>query len=330
LLTVALGAASLSLGTGSSTLSAPDAATVAAAHAAFIKDMSAHPPVVAGSHGWVSPGADHRTALAKEEGNVTGLQTANWSGYADADSTTTGTFTNVSGRWTIPDVSCPRGSYRNQDAFVAQWVGIDGFSDHTVEQLGTATQCFEDVTYYYVWYEMYPGSTVEEGTAACINNNVDCPQPGDQVSASVSVTSAGAGENSYTLSLTDFTTPAESFSVTQQCPTATCADTSAEWIVERPAVATPFGTQVLPLADYSKTEFRHASVVSSGVASSSGGFAGSVYDLMMTDDTDSYYLSCTGQLAPPETLLLTAQSNACPIVPPRPGGGFTATWDSSF
>ena len=78
----------------------------------------------------------------------------------------------------MPGVVCPTAPYTNQDAFLANWVGIDGFSDGTVEQLGTAAQCYEGVTYYYVWYEMFPAGTVEEGTTACINDNVNCPAAG--------------------------------------------------------------------------------------------------------------------------------------------------------
>jgi hypothetical protein len=237
----------------------------------------------------------------------------------------------VSGDWTMPGVHCLPYPYQNQDAFLSNWVGIDGFNNQTVEQLGTATQCFEDVTYYYVWYEMYPAGTVEEGTAACINDNVDCPRPGDQVSASVSVTSAGSGENNYTLSLTDYTTPDESFSVTQQCAVTTCVDSSAEWIVERPALLPSFGiVQLTPLADYNRTGFSQGTVVSAGVPSSIEGFSGGVYDISMIDDTSSYYLDCPEQAAPPGTLLSTSSSTACPTLPPFHGDSFTATWDSSY
>jgi hypothetical protein len=263
-------------------------------------------------------------------GTVTAVQSANWSGYADAESASK-TVSSVSGNWTIPAVHCPPPPYQNQDAFLASWVGIDGFSSSTVEQLGTATQCFEGVTYYYVWYEMYPAGTVEEGTTACINNNVDCPEPGDHVSASVSVTPGGSGENNYTLKLTDHTNPAESFSVTQQCAATTCTDSSAEWIQERPAVAPPFGVQILPLADFRRASFDRADVVSGGKSSNIQGFKdGSVYDIAMTDDTSSYYLACVDQPSSPGTLLTTSQANACPAASPNRAGGFEESWDSSF
>jgi Peptidase A4 family len=308
---------------------APSAAVVAQARSNFIKVMSAHAPAV-GHGGWISPGVQHRGSAGTGNGTVTTAASVNWSGYADVESASK-TVSYASGAWTMPAVSCPPAPYQNQDAFLANWVGIDGFSDSTVEQLGTAAQCFEGVTYYYVWYEMYPAGTVEEGTTACINNNVDCPQPGDRISASVSVTPAGSGENSYTLKLTDHTNPAESFSVTQQCAATTCVDSSAEWIVERPAFGLSFGPQILPLADFGKTHFSSADLVSGGKFSSIRGFKdGSVYDIAMIDDSASYYLACVDQPSPPGTLLAVGQTNACPAASPSRGGGFEESWNSSF
>jgi hypothetical protein len=319
----------------SATGKAPSASVVAQARANFIKVMSAHAPEVGGGGGWVSPGGLQHGIPGAANGAVTPTLSINWSGYADSE-TGSKTVSQVSGDWTMPGVECLPRPYQNQDAFQSNWVGIDGFTDGTVEQLGTAAQCFEGVTYYYVWYEMYPAGTIEEGTTACINDNVDCPQPGDQISASVNVTPAGPGENNYTLTLTDHTRPAESFSVTQQCATTTCVDSSAEWIVERPATIPPPPApstliQILPLADFYNTSFSRGDVTSAGISSSIQGFRnGPTYDIMLIDDTGSYYLACVDQPAPPGTLLTTSQPNACPTAAPSPGGAFRENWDSSF
>ncbi len=313
---------------------APSASVVAQARANFIKVKSAHAPAL-GRSGWVSPGGMQRGAPRAASGAVTSSPSINWSGYADSESASN-TVSQVTGNWTLPAVQCLPAPYQNQDAFLANWVGIDGFTTQTVEQLGTAAQCFEGVTYYYVWYEMYPSATVEEGTTACINNNVDCPQPGDRISASVTVTSAGSGENSYTLTLTDRTRPQESFSATAQCAVTTCLDASAEWIVERPAVIPPPPApstliQILPLADFGKTFFRSGEVISGGIPSSIQGFQdGPVYDIMMSDDSGSYYLDCPQQPSPPGMLLLVSQADSCPTAAPYPSGAFQVTWDSSF
>ena len=186
----------------------PDALAVARARAAFIKKMSWHRPNVRSTV----------TAPASSAG-VTGGVSYNWSGFADAEGGSN-RISSVSAEWAIPESQCPGAPYQYQDTLNTQWVGIDGFANATVEQLGTAVQCFEGVEYYYVWYEMFPAGTVEEGTQACINRNIDCPQPGDRIAASVTATPAG----NYTLSLIDFSHPASSFTVTASCPPSTCAD----------------------------------------------------------------------------------------------------------
>jgi hypothetical protein len=259
------------------------------------------------------------------------MPSLNWSGFADTSSTSTADdFTNVSGHWTIPAVRCAPGPYQTQGAYIANWVGIDGFSDSTVEQLGTAAQCFEGVLSYYVWYEMFPAGTVEEGTAQCIADNVNCPQPGDQISASVSVTPGTGGNNNYKLSLTDYTRPQESFSVAASCAAATCVDSSAEWIIERPAYEPIAGLfQFVPLVFFRRTGFESGSLVANGRRSSIAGFHGGVYDIPMIDDSISYYLDCPGQHGPPGQVLLFTAAN-CPVITPSWGGRFNVLWDSSF
>lgn len=292
----------------------PDASTVARARGAFLKTMSSHRPMV-------RSGVKPLVGI----GNTSSATSVNWSGFADLEAGAN-TVSSVSGQWVIPKVECPNGLYKNQDAFIAQWVGIDGATNGTVEQLGSATQCFEGVTYYYVWYEMFPAGTVVEGTVACINENVDCPQPGDQISASVTVTAGG----NYTLSLTDATRPQESFSVTASCDPSICLDQSAEWIVERPAFGLPFGFQILPLSDFFKTGFANGAVTSGGKTTKIEGFQdGPVLDVAMLDDSDSYFLDCIGQRGAPGQLLQGADPNACPTVTPSKGS-FSVTWDGSF
>jgi len=293
----------------------PDVSTVARARAAFVKRMSSHRPIMRST-----------AAVPAPAGGVTSLGSYNWSGFADVEGGSN-TISSVTGEWVIPNVQCPAGPYKYQDVFSSLWVGLDGFTDETVEQLGSAAQCFEGVTYYYVWYEMYPAGTTVEGTQACITSNVDCPQPGDRISASVTATPAG----NYTLSLTDFTHPAQSFSVTASCAPSTCLDSSAEWIIERPALGTPFGAQITPLVSFSPTGFVNGTLTSGGKTTTIEGFKdGTVYDVPMLDETDSYYLDCVGQpIFGGPKLLLVSNANACPTVSPI-HGSFTVTFDSSF
>lgn len=211
----------------------------------------------------------------------------NWAGYADV-STTDGTFTNVSGSWTVPKLTCTK-----EDRITSDWVGLDGFSSSTVEQDGTASQCFEGTPVYYSWYEMYPAGTVEVGTSVA---------PGDTISASV----VRSG-SSYTLKLTDSTHTANSFSQTASCPTSTCLDTSAEWIAERPAFAS---TGIVPEAQFSPVKFSGASETAGGRTSTISGYSGTNYDITCVDSTDTYDIVATSGLTG--------------------GNAFTSTWKNSY
>jgi hypothetical protein len=167
----------------------------------------------------VKPGEVNLKAGAS---GTTSVGSYNWSGYADS-STTANTFTGVSATWRQPATQCSP-----EQELTAYWVGLDGFSNATVEQDGTLAYCFEGVAYYYTWWEMYPGASVTVGSTV---------QPGDVIAASVE-----RSGTSYTLALRDYTNPANSFSTVQSC--TTCTNESAEWIAERPAF--PIG--ITPLA----------------------------------------------------------------------------------
>jgi hypothetical protein len=292
-------------------------AQAAAAHRAFVEYLSSHATMMR---------ATGRAATLQSNSAVTELGSFNWSGFADSQTGST-PISSVSGRWTIPKVNCLTGQYRNQDAFLANWVGLDGLTDGTVEQLGTATQCYEGGEYYYDWYEMYPNGPVVEGTTQCINEGVRCARPGDQVKASVTSTPGTDGNNDYTLSLNDFSRPDEGFSVSATCAATTCVNSSAEWIVERPAFGESFGSQILPQADYGQTAFANGTVSAGGSTSSIENYPGTVYDIAMIDDSQGYFLSCPGQTGPSGQLLLVP--SGCHMDSPI-HGAFSETWDSSF
>jgi hypothetical protein len=209
----------------------------------------------------------------------------NWSGYADVTATK-GTFTKVSGAWTTPAVTCG-----SEDTITSEWVGIDGWNDGTVEQDGTLDWCFESKATYFTWYEVYPAATIEVGTSL---------RPGDKITAAVSRTGT-----SYKLSLTDATHTASSFSKTATCAAATCQDTSAEWIAERPS----FSIGIAPLADYASWKLASGSQTASGKSGTISSFAGND-EVQMVDATDNYELSAPSGLSG--------------------GKSFTTTWRNSY
>jgi Peptidase A4 family len=144
----------------------------------------------------------------------------NWAGYAVAGKGVT--FPDVVGSWTQPAVQCPTNA-ATESAF---WVGIDGYvkTSKTVEQIGTHADCDKakksktGVPTYEAWWEMYPAPPT------LIPDTVHA---GDSMTAEVS-----AAGSSFTLTLTDNSAPAWSFSITESSSSA--QQSSAEWIVESP------------------------------------------------------------------------------------------------
>jgi hypothetical protein len=168
---------------------------------------------------------------------------SNWSGYAVAStlqSPAKDAVTNVQGSWIVPAVTCTRTS-----TYSSMWVGIDGYSDATVEQTGTEQDCSgRGVPSYYAWYEIYPHSMVRTPLAVT---------PGNTINAAVQFSNV----NSYTLTLTNATT-GKSFTTVQRINGA--GRESAEWIAEAPS--STFG--VLPLSDFGTATFTNASATLNG------------------------------------------------------------------
>ena len=141
------------------------------------------------------------------------VSSTNWSGYAVQS---TSQFTEVTGSWVQPAATCS-GSGSTYAAF---WVGLDGYSSSSVEQLGTDVDCHGSAPSYYAWYEMYPAASVDISTSSYP------VKPGDTLTASVTRSST-----SYTLSLQS--SEGWKFSTTQ---TGSDANASAEWVAEAPDI----------------------------------------------------------------------------------------------
>jgi Peptidase A4 family len=71
----------------------------------------------------------------------------NWAGYASFHSA----FSDVKGSWTQPAATC-----NGKSTYASFWVGLDGYSSSTVEQLGTEADCSHGKPVYYAWWEMFP------------------------------------------------------------------------------------------------------------------------------------------------------------------------------
>jgi len=162
----------------------------------------------------------------------------NWSGYAvqtDLTSPQSGVVTDVKGSWMVTTVT-PTPPF---SAYSASWIGIDGYSSGTVEQIGTETDWVNGHTVYSAWYEMYPKWSVRIAKVPV--------KPGDIMTAEVAYTSKKA----FVLTLTNVTT-GKSFSTSQKSGSA--ERSSAEWIVEA-----PWSGGTLPLANFGVIPFTGAS-----------------------------------------------------------------------
>jgi hypothetical protein len=164
---------------------------------------------------------------------------SNWSGYA----TTGTTYSDVKGSWVEPTATCSSG----QTAYSSFWVGIDGDTTNTVEQLGTDSDCSSGTPTYYGWWEMYPKASVNLSTSSYP------VRPGDTLSAEVSVSGS-----TFTLKMSS--SRGWTFTTTQNSHKAKRG--SAEWIAEAPSSG-----GILPLADFGTVDF--SSCTANGISISS-------------------------------------------------------------
>ncbi len=218
----------------------------------------------------------------------------NWSGFAATGPT--GSVTDVKGSWIVPSVSCAK----KGSTYSSYWVGIDGYNSNTVEQTGTDSDCSNGSPRYYAWYEFYP--------AASATISGFTLKPGDVVTAEVSYSTV---TNLFTTTVTD---GSQSFATSSSVSGA--ARSSAEWIVERPALCTAFHCKLTSLSnfgtvslgtDYTKTSGTNYATIS-GTTGAIGSFGSNVRITMVN--------SAGTTLAEPSTLTTD-------------GTSFTESWFAS-
>jgi hypothetical protein len=165
------------------------------------------------------------------------VTTDNWSGYAV---TVGAPYTRASATWQVPNVAYDGGNTPYGYEYVFNWVGIGGYGDATLIQLGTeSVVSTSGVRTFYLWYELYPD------VARPISQTV---KPGDIITASLDCTAACSPSSvqSWLLTMTNETagwTWTQSFQYQSSMA-------SAEWITEP-----PYSGGILPLADYDKATY---------------------------------------------------------------------------
>ncbi len=170
----------------------------------------------------------------------------NWCGYAAAnniENPTNGTVRAVSGTWTVPSLAPT-----HEDGYTAIWVGIDGYSSPTVEQLGTEHDWNNGVQQNSAWYEMYPNPSFQ------INGfPLDV---GDVIQAEV-IHQKG---NQFQLSIVNHTKNVFTVIPGSRTKSNVAKRSSAEWIVEA-----PYSSEVLPLSDFQEIAFTNCTAIINGV-----------------------------------------------------------------
>jgi hypothetical protein len=163
---------------------------------------------------------------------------ANWSGYA----ATGGTYTAVSGTWTVPQFApdSPAGAD-------ATWVGIGGVNTRDLIQAGTQqTVSGNGTTQYQAWVETLPQAS--HPVPLTVN-------PGDSVS--ISITQSPQAQNEWQVSYTN-NTSGQTYQVTENYSSSM---SSAEWIEEAPSANR--GRQI-PLDNFGSIDFSQGSTVKDG------------------------------------------------------------------
>ena len=146
-----------------------------------------------------------------------------WGGYA----VTGNTYTSVSGSWTVPTLNCS--STRNSS--VSPWIGIDGWSSDTVEQIGFDQDCENGVAGYYPWVEMYPADS---------DYFTETVKAGDTITASVSVSGS-----SWTLTEKD----------TTRNWSKTFHETGSDDLSSAEAIVEDLGSGIQPVANFGSITF---------------------------------------------------------------------------
>ena len=162
------------------------------------------------------------------------VTSTNWAGYAVE---ATPKFTDVKGSWVEPKLAC----FSFGAKYSSFWVGIDGYSSQTVEQLGTDADCNGFLRpSYYAWYEMYPAGSVE------ISPTQYPVKPGDTLTGEVSVSGS-----TYTLTLHS----SEGWTFTNTSTTAGLSDSSAELVAESPEVCGLIFCSIAQLPNFGTVPF---------------------------------------------------------------------------
>jgi hypothetical protein len=180
----------------------------------------------------ILPAVSFASAAPAAEGLFHAANSRNWAGYVAAG----GSFTGVSGTWTVPAGS--------GNGAAATWVGIGGSKSEDLIQAGTEEAAGRNgAVEHDAWIEMLPAVSQPVNLAV---------KAGDSVTVSLNQVSAGQWQITIKNN-----TSGQQYQSTQQYASSL---SSAEWIEEAPSSR----RGELPLDNFGSVAFSGASTVENG------------------------------------------------------------------
>jgi len=182
----------------------------------------------------------------------TSLRLSQWSGYIVASNIHdfSPVVTSVSGSWTVPRVQPSK-----NDTFSGVWVGIGGYGEETLIQVGTEQEYVDGRSVYYAWYELLPDYLVRI--------SIFHVRPGDIITASISLINERT--STWSITLRDVTLGGRF----EKVVVYNSSMLSAEWIIERPKVNDAIST----LANFENVTFTNCKATLDGITENLGNFS---------------------------------------------------------
>jgi hypothetical protein len=193
-------------------------------------------------------GGDHRGSppSALRPGMTT---SPNWSGYvATAPPGKTISYQRVSGTWTVPAAVCAPGK---PETYSTVWVGLGGYTQTRQEEVGTDANCTASgQPRYFAWFELVPYLSYPVSIA----NKVAA---GDTITGVVRIVNPKLVE----LQLTNRT---RRWTFTRRINWAINDTSTADWIVEAPAICRETTCSEASLSDFRTVTMRDISATGNG------------------------------------------------------------------
>jgi hypothetical protein len=185
-----------------------------------------------------------RTATAAS-GPLDTASSTNWSGYAATlDSPKVGC---VEATWVQPTVACSKSNH----TAISLWVGIGGFDQDALVQVGSEIDCDNGHLSHFLWHESLPKERFEQRLELTV-------RAGDHLRARVRAVSS----TRYEVAIANLTRHT-SFRVVDT--NTRLKATSGEWILEAPTGGCPDSCRILPMPNFHAFTFRDTWVSVAGV-----------------------------------------------------------------